>query len=134
MATNTSTAVMLDRTKQTKMSAPNAFEQLVTDLSRVLESSSGLTIADVDHTVIEQMMQAYQSDSKEWQQYAFSDPSRGYTRNLVDAGKGKSNLVSLAAFGPRKMCVKADKCNSWCWSGLRERAVPSTTMQMRIVL
>lgn len=28
------------------------------------------------------------------QKYAFADHSRGYTRNLVDEGNGKSNLVS----------------------------------------
>lgn len=40
-------------------------------------------------------MEEYISNEKDWDKYAFPDFSRGYTRNLVDEGNGKSNLVSL---------------------------------------
>jgi hypothetical protein len=39
------------------------------------------------------MMQSYTSKESEWEQYALLDPSKHYTRNLVDEGNGKSNLV-----------------------------------------
>lgn len=39
-------------------------------------------------------MENYTSSEKDWEKYAFADLSRGYTRNLVDEGNGKSNLVS----------------------------------------
>jgi cysteine dioxygenase len=70
------------------------FHQLVDDLSRILGPSSGLGSADIDVKHLEELMISYISKESEWQKYAFSDLSRGYTRNLVDEGNGKSNLVS----------------------------------------
>jgi hypothetical protein len=69
------------------------FHQLVDDLSRILGPSSGLDSADTDVKHLEELMSSYISKESEWQKYAFSDLSRGYTRNLVDEGNGKSNLV-----------------------------------------
>jgi cysteine dioxygenase len=71
------------------------FHRLVADLSRILGPSSGLNSEDVDVQKLHRLMEDYTSDEKEWSKYAFSDYSRGYTRNLVDEGNGKSNLVSL---------------------------------------
>lgn len=72
---------------------PHAFQQLVQDLSNVLGPSSGIDSADVDPLDLQKLMEAYTSDEAEWQKYALGDPSRTYTRNLVDKGNGKSNLV-----------------------------------------
>ena len=69
------------------------FHRLVNDLSKILGPSSGLTSEDVDVKHLEELMQTYVSKESEWKRYAFSDFSRGYTRNLVDEGNGKSNLV-----------------------------------------
>src|SRR5277367_929814 len=69
------------------------FHQLVLDLSRILGPSSGLNSADIDVKHLEELMTNYISKESEWQKYAFSDLTRGYTRNLVDEGNGKSNLV-----------------------------------------
>jgi len=71
----------------------DAFHCLIRDLSNVLGPSSGLDSADVDPHDIEQLMQAYKSNPAEWLQYAWGDSGRPYTRNLVDEGNGKSNLV-----------------------------------------
>jgi len=73
---------------------PDAFHKLVADLSRILGPSSGLDSADVDVPKLQKLMEGYSSSRREWSKYAFSDFSRGYTRNLVDEGNGKSNLVS----------------------------------------
>lgn len=73
----------------------NAFEKLVKDLSAALGPSSGLDSEDVDPHDIERLMEKYVSDETEWSAYALSDRSRSYTRNLVDEGNGKSNLVLL---------------------------------------
>jgi cysteine dioxygenase len=73
----------------------DAFHRLVIELSRILGPSSGLNSEDVDVQKLHNLMKGYISDEKEWSKYAFSDFSRGYTRNLVDEGNGKSNLVSL---------------------------------------
>jgi cysteine dioxygenase len=71
-----------------------AFEQLVNDLSAALGSESGLDSDDVDPINIQLLMERYVSDEGEWGPYALGDSSRGYTRNLIDEGNGKSNLVS----------------------------------------
>jgi cysteine dioxygenase len=73
----------------------NSFHNLVSDLSRILGPSSGLNSEEVDVQELFKLMENYISSEKEWYKYTFSDLSRGYTRNLVDEGNGKSNLVSL---------------------------------------
>jgi cysteine dioxygenase len=72
----------------------NAFEKLVRDLSAVLGPSSGLDSDDVDPMVIQKLMEKYISNESEWGSFALGDASRAYTRNLIDEGNGKSNLVS----------------------------------------
>lgn len=74
-----------------------SFEQLVEDLSAALGPSSGLESDDVDPTNIQLLMERYVSNEAEWGPYALGDSSRGYTRNLIDEGNGKSNLVSRSA-------------------------------------
>ena len=70
------------------------FHRLVQDLSEALGPCSGLDSADVNANEIELLMKRYMSKTCEWQPYALADYSRPYTRNLVDRGNGKSNLVS----------------------------------------
>jgi cysteine dioxygenase len=70
------------------------FENLVVALKRALGPSSGLTSDDVDVDFLNRLMEEYDSSDTSWTRYAFGDSSRGYTRNLVDEGNGKSNLVS----------------------------------------
>lgn len=76
----------------------NAFEKLVQDLSAALGPSSGLDSEDVDPHDIERLMEKYVSKEIEWGVYAMGDSSRSYTRNLVDEGNGKSNLVLPSLF------------------------------------
>lgn len=100
----------------------NAFEKLVQDLSAALGPSSGLDSEDVDPLDIQRLMEEYVSDETEWNVYAMADPSRNYTRNLVDEGNGKSNLVSLFGFGYMN---SADKFMQLIlvWSPGRESAI-----------
>lgn len=72
----------------------NTFNKLVSDLSKILGPSSGLDSSDIDIHTLRQLMEDYKSSEDEWAEYAFQDLSRGYTRNLVDEGNSKSNLVS----------------------------------------
>jgi cysteine dioxygenase len=71
------------------------FDQLVQALRDALGPSSGLTSDDIDVNFLSNLMQDYDSSDQEWSRYAFGDSSRGYTRNLVDEGNGKSNLVGI---------------------------------------
>lgn len=73
---------------------PNRFEELVQALKAALGPSSGLDSDDVDVEYLASLMKNYNSSESDWMKFAFADASRGYTRNLVDDGNGKSNLVS----------------------------------------
>ena len=72
-----------------------SFETLVSDLSAALGPSSGLDSSDVNPLDIQLLMEKYTSRIEEWGQYALEDANKTYTRNLIDEGNGKSNLVSL---------------------------------------
>lgn len=71
------------------------FQKLVALLSERLGPSSGINSEDVDERELQRLMEEYQSDESEWEKYFFPAecPSVPYTRNLVDKGNGKSNLV-----------------------------------------
>lgn len=71
----------------------NAFDILVENLRDTLGPSSGLTSEGVDVQHLKRLMEDYISRQEDWAQFALADLSRGYTRNLVDRGNGKSNLV-----------------------------------------
>lgn len=73
---------------------PDGFQDLVKALGDALGPSSGLDSDDVNTLEIQKIMAQYISKEEEWSSYALPDPSRPYTRNLVDEGNGKSNLVS----------------------------------------
>ena len=74
----------------------NGLETLVEALSERLGPSSGIDSDDVDPKELQQLMEEYVSDESEWEKYSLSSPHVPYTRNLVDKGNGKSNLVSLS--------------------------------------
>jgi hypothetical protein len=71
----------------------NRFDDLVLALKDALGPSSGLTSDDVDVDHLTRLMRDYDSSPREWSKFAMGDESRAYTRNLVDEGNGKSNLV-----------------------------------------
>lgn len=75
------------------------FETLVLALKEALGPSSGLTSDDIDVNFLTCLMQSYDSSDSKWSRYAYGDGTRGYTRNLVDEGNGKSNLVSIPTKG-----------------------------------
>lgn len=71
----------------------NDFDKLVLALKDALGPCSGLTSDDIDVEHLSRLMKDYDTDEREWSRFAMGDASRGYTRNLVDEGNGKSNLV-----------------------------------------
>jgi cysteine dioxygenase len=76
----------------------DAFYKLRADLSNVLGPSSGLDSSDVNVADLQRLMEEYKSKDIDWSQFAFADASRGYTRNLVSDGNGKSNLVGTLEY------------------------------------
>ncbi|KAI1459304.1 cysteine dioxygenase type I [Annulohypoxylon moriforme] len=91
----------------------NRFEQLVKDIKDVLGPSSGLTSDDIDVEDLTHIMERYISDKKEWSMYAMEDGNIGYTRNLVDEGNGKANLLVLV-WTPGKGSAIHDHGNAHC--------------------
>lgn len=73
----------------------SAFKQLVDDIRTVLGPSSGLNSEDVEVEDLTHLMERYVSNSDEWATYALSNANMPYTRNLVDEGNGKANLVRI---------------------------------------
>jgi hypothetical protein len=71
------------------------FDRLVQDLKDALGPSSGLTSDDVDVEHLTRLMEAYDPADKGWRPYFLGDKRKNYTRNLVDEGNGKSNLVRV---------------------------------------
>jgi hypothetical protein len=75
-------------------------------------------------------MSDYTSSESDWATYAFSDLSRGYTRNLVDEGNGKSNLVRTCPFQYSQVGTDREVVST-CMDAWK--AVQSMTMRMLIV-
>lgn len=121
-------------------SKSNSFEELVQSLKDTLGPSSGLTSDDIDVGDLMNAMEQYVSDNSEWGPYAMGDASRGYTRNLVDEGNGKSNLVRTPrgsitvheSFRHGQLALTTDsRPGSSSSSGRLAKAVPSTTTATR---
>ncbi|SPO05926.1 related to cysteine dioxygenase type I [Cephalotrichum gorgonifer] len=91
----------------------NPFEKLVQDLKDALGPSSGLTSDDVDVDHLTRLMEQYDPADKGWRSYFLGDRSRDYTRNLVDEGNGKSNLLVLV-WSPGKASPIHDHGNAHC--------------------
>ncbi|EHA52154.1 hypothetical protein MCOR27_000350 [Pyricularia oryzae] len=95
------------------LSPPKTFGDLVLDLKDGLGPSSGLTSDDVDVNYLKWLMEEYKADECGWQKFAMGDNTRGYTRNLVDEGNGKSNLLVLV-WSPGKGSPIHDHGNAHC--------------------
>ncbi|KAI0398988.1 RmlC-like cupin domain-containing protein [Xylaria palmicola] len=91
----------------------NEFEKLVEDIKTVLGPSSGLDSADVNVKDLEHLMEHYDSNAEEWSRYALSNKNWAYTRNLVDEGNGKANLLVLV-WTPGKSSPIHDHGNAHC--------------------
>ena len=82
---------------------PNThFDALVSSINKILGPSNGIDSAGVNVQDLQDAMLAYTSNEADWSKYALSDPSRGYTRNLVieDRRAVGDGTVSLAERTP----------------------------------
>ena len=93
--------------------AANGFQHLIAEINRILGPTSGLTTEGVDLEALTHLMENYESNEADWAPYAFSDLSRGYTRNLVDVGNGKANLLILC-WSPGKGSMIHDHADAHC--------------------
>jgi cysteine dioxygenase len=71
---------------------PTPFDSLVQNLKNCFEDPGDQNEKiQADH--LQSLMRAYASKRSEWDRFALGDPDMAYTRNLVDKGNGKYNLV-----------------------------------------
>ncbi|KAK4507645.1 hypothetical protein PRZ48_001380 [Zasmidium cellare] len=91
----------------------DAFHNLVQEINDILGPSNGIDSADVDVDELKKVMLDYRSVEDEWSKYAFADHSRAYTRNLVDRGNGKANLLVLV-WTPGEASPIHDHANAHC--------------------
>lgn len=95
MTAATTQWITCEKSPEAQVKTLNDFERLVQDLSDVLGPTSGLDSDEIDHQELEALLLRYRSETSEWQKYALADYTRPYTRNLVDTGNGKFNLLIL---------------------------------------
>ncbi|KAF2738713.1 cysteine dioxygenase type I [Polyplosphaeria fusca] len=80
---------------ETRPGEQNRFSELVEALKTKLGPCSGIDSDEIDPKELQDIMKGYVSNGGDWKEYMHADPSRSYTRNLVDKGNGKSNLLIL---------------------------------------
>ncbi|KAL6713372.1 hypothetical protein ACLMJK_008837 [Lecanora helva] len=95
------------------MQERNPFQQLVVDLKAYLDHSPGSLFSDIDPGPIIKFMKSYKSESSHWLKYAHRDKDKCFTRNLIDPGNGKWNLLILV-WSPGKESPIHDHASSHC--------------------
>lgn len=74
---------------------PRTLHDLVARIHDELGPDAGLDSEHIDANRIIALMESYNSNAEDWEQYAMFDHSRAYTRNLVDDGNGKVRKLRL---------------------------------------
>ncbi|TKR66636.1 hypothetical protein L596_022902 [Steinernema carpocapsae] len=72
-------------------------------------------------------LQIYKSDPEDWRKYARFDPYK-YTRNLVDEGNGKYNLL-VVCWGPGMITQIHDHTNSHCFVKVLKGEIAETLFE-----
>ena len=73
----------------------DGFHTLVQELSGYFDTAQSLAFSEIcDPNAVIQRMKEYQSERSEWARYAHENENQCFTRNMVERGLGKSNIVS----------------------------------------
>jgi cysteine dioxygenase len=91
----------------------NAFTQLTDSITASLQSTPK---PDLPH--LAKLLRAYTSEPEHWSRFAFPDPSRQYTRNLVADVPGLFNLL-LLVWTPGKASPVHDHAEAHCLMKVR---------------
>ncbi|KAI9145498.1 RmlC-like cupin domain-containing protein [Paraphysoderma sedebokerense] len=84
---------MTDSSSYDDIPTPSCLDELCLFLHKEL-GVNGLDSKEVDVNRVINLMEKYSSNIQDWEKYALFDSCR-YTRNLVDDGNGKFNLLIL---------------------------------------
>ncbi|KAM5192272.1 cysteine dioxygenase type 1 isoform 1-T1 [Mantella aurantiaca] len=91
----------------TEVLKPQTLDELIQILHQIFSSDK------VNAEEVQNIVESYESNPLEWMKYAKFDPYR-YTRNLVDEGNGKFNLMILC-WGEGHGSSIHDHTNSHCF-------------------
>lgn len=94
-------------------SVRTTFEDLRQTIRECLGKEAGIDTSDLHLQSLMDSMNAYRSVDGEWQRFALGDPSRAYTRNLVDECNGNANLLVLV-WNPGKASPVHCHSNAHC--------------------
>ncbi|KAL8656642.1 MAG: hypothetical protein Q9226_002598 [Calogaya cf. arnoldii] len=89
------------------------FRQLINDIRFQLGSDNSLISSDNHRRLLQRRFETYKSEEPGWEEYAFPDFTQTFTRNLVDRGNGKYNLLVLV-WTPGLQSPIHDHANSHC--------------------
>jgi len=97
---------------------PNSLDELKDQLQKIFAHD----IVNTDYVIT--LLESYKSKESDWRQYAKFDKHR-YTRNLVDTGNGKYNLMALC-WGEGHGSSIHDHANSHCFVKVLEGSLTET--------
>lgn len=103
---------------QTEFHVPESLDDLIKELHDIFSSDK------VNVEEVQTLMESYKSDRAEWLQFAKFDKYR-YTRNLVDEGNGKFNLMILC-WGEGHGSSIHDHADSHCFLKLLQGQLKET--------
>lgn len=72
----------------------DGFQSLVQELSGYMDTAQSLAFSEIcDPNAVIQRMEEYRSERLDWAKYAHGDGGLCFTRNMVERGAGKCNIV-----------------------------------------
>ncbi|XP_041855229.1 cysteine dioxygenase type 1 [Melanotaenia boesemani] len=105
----------------TEVIKPETLDELIQALHKIFESDN------INVEEVQDLMESYESKPQEWAKFAKFDPYR-YTRNLVDTGNGKFNLIVLC-WGEGHGSSIHDHTDSHCFMKLLQGQLKETLFE-----
>lgn len=91
----------------------HSLQSLVQGLRSYLGTQSGIDSVETEVTRLKSLLDNYKPTKDDWTHFGVPDPSRNYTRLLVDSINGKSNLLFIV-WNPGKKSPIHDHANAHC--------------------
>ncbi|XP_072288772.1 cysteine dioxygenase type 1 [Eucyclogobius newberryi] len=107
--------------EHTEVVVPKSLDELIAILHQIFQSDC------INVEEVQQIMESYESNPQDWNTFAKSDKYR-YTRNLVDEGNGKFNLMILC-WGEGHGSSIHDHTDSHCFMKLLQGQLKETLFE-----
>jgi len=116
--TSNNEEICVDYNDLTSIAAPQSLEELKEQLRNIFAHDK----VNIDYVI--KLLESYKSKPGDWKQYSKFDKHR-YTRNLVDTGNGKYNLMALC-WGEGHGSSIHDHANAHCFVKVLDGALTET--------